>query len=219
MDHKQLIFDLRQSAAWDHELTRFCPADDDIAGFIDGLLSSDDRVAIERHLSECPACVGRVGLVTRLLRDADANGEQIRVMPERPSTMSAPRWAAAATILLAITWLAWTPPETAGPFQETRTIDSLLAQPEILAPSNGLVANRDDFIIRWTEVPGSLYYEVRIVSEAGDLLSQQRVYQTQWELGGDVDLQPNREYFIRVDAYLSDEQSIQSEHIPFRLRE
>jgi len=45
-------------------------------------------------------------------------------------------------------------------------------------------------VFSWTAVPESLYYEVRIVSDAGDLLWRERVEGTEWRLPGDLALTP-----------------------------
>lgn len=219
MDRKQLISLLQHSAGRDYAPTPFCPDDDGIAGFVDGTLSKSGRRSIDHHLPDCPACIHRVGLLTRLLREKDATAETTAV-PATPTLPGmAPRWAAAATVILAIAWVTWGPIDNSEEFQQSRSIESLLTPPEILAPGSGTPTDRDDLVIRWTEVPGSLYYEVRIVSDAGNLLSEKRVEKAEWAVVNELDLQPGREYFIRVDAYLSDSQSIRSEHIPFRVRE
>jgi len=219
MDRKHLISLLQRSAAWDQEQTRFCPDDKEIAGFVDDTMLAADRVMIERHLSECPACVHRVGLVTRLLRENGANTETVPAKAMTSLTGMVSRWAVAATVLLAVGWLAWAPTDGPIDFRQTRTVESRLTPPEILAPNSGILADQERLVVRWTEVPASLYYEVRVVSDAGDLLSQQRVDAAEWRPEKDLGLQPGREYFIRVDAYLSDSQSISSKHIPIRLRE
>lgn len=133
---------------------------------------------------------------------------------------AAPQWAVAASILLAIFWIGWSPQvDQPVDYQEARGNPSVLSPPEILAPDSGVLAKRDGFMFRWTEVPGSLYYEIRVVSDAGDLLGKERVDRTEWALPEAINLEPGREYFVRVDAYLSDSKAISSQHIPFRLRD
>lgn len=225
MDRKRLIALLQRSAAGDHEGTPFCPDDHDIAGFVDGTLNDPARKLIERHLPDCQACVSRVGLLTRLLREhaAESHHEASQAVPKDWKHI-APQWAAAASVVLAVAYLAGTSDflsntDQASDYQTTRNLDSQIAAPEILAPSTGVIGSRDGWVIRWTEVPGSLYYEVRVVTDVGDLLSKQRVEGTEWTIDHELNLEPGREYFIRVDAYLSDAKAISSQHIPFRLRD
>ncbi len=220
MDRKHLIACLQRSAIEDAERTPFCPDDHDIAAFVDGDLDNASRVLIERHLPDCQGCVGRMGQLTRLMR-----AEEITKSDETPGTDKTlfeafPQWAVAATVVLAIIWVGWSPNTTeVSDARDVRNIESVLAPPQILAPDSGVLASRDGFLIRWTEVPGSLYYEVRVVSDIGDLLNEARVEQTEWTLGDEIELEPGREYYIRVDAYLSDSKAISSQHIPFRLRD
>jgi hypothetical protein len=218
MDRKHLISSLQSSAVDDHERTPFCPDDHDIAAFVDGALDDSARILIDRHLPDCTACVSRVGLLTRLMRDdvADAAAAQ----HTNKKWLAAPQWAVAASILVAVIWLGWSP-QTDQPvdYQDARGTPSVLSPPEILAPDSGVLAKREGFVIRWTEVPGSLYYEIRVVSDAGDLLGEERVDRTEWVLPEAIILEPGHEYFVRVDAYLSDSKAISSQHIPFRLRD
>lgn len=217
MDRKHLISSLQRSAVNNHERTPFCPDDHDIAAFVDGALDDSERVLIDRHLPDCPVCVSRVGLLTRLMRD-DVADDAVAAQHTNKRWQAAPQWAVAASILLAIFWIGWSPQvDQTVDYQEARGIPLVLSPPEILAPDSGVLAKRDGFMFRWTEVPGSLYYEIRVVSDAGDLLGEERVDRTEWALPEAINLEPGREYFVRVDAYLSDSKAISSQHIPFRL--
>jgi anti-sigma factor RsiW len=225
MDRKGLISQLQSSAGRPAVRTPFCPDDHEIAGYVDGRLDGDARELIDRHLADCQACVSRVGLLTRLIRErAGERVSQAGQTRSRKWLRSAPRWAAAASLVLALGYLAGTSDLLSGPgeetqYQATRNLESAFSVPEILAPATGVMGPRDGFVIRWTEVPGSLYYEVRIVTDAGDLVRQQRVQASEWTLDPGLDLEAGRDYFIRVDAYLTDAKAIHSEHIPFRIRE
>jgi len=220
MDRKHLIAYLQRSAIEDSERTPFCPDEHDIAAFVDGELDDSSRLLIERHLPDCPVCVGRVGQLTRLMR-ADVAAEPDETSgTDRKLFEAVPQWAVAATVVLAIIWVSWSPDTTeVNDVRDVRNIESVLAPPQILAPDSGVLAGRDGLLIRWTEVPGSLYYEVRVVSDIGDLLNEARVEQTEWTLAEEIKLEPGREYYLRVDAYLSDSKAISSQHIPFRLRD
>jgi len=177
MDRKQLIACLQRSAAETHERTPFCSDDHDIAAFVDGSLDDYARILIERHLPDCPACVGRVGLLTRLMRDDTAAGSDEIPASDRSWLDLAPQWAVAATVVLAIAWVNWSPDTIdVTDYQDTRNVESVLTPPEILAPGSGILVNRNGFVVRWTEVPGSLYYEVRVVSDMGDLLGEERMH-------------------------------------------
>jgi hypothetical protein len=219
MDRKRMISLLQRSAAATLERTPFCPDDEEIAAFVDGVLDDVRRESVQHHLPDCPACIQRVGLVTRLLRASDNDHKaEPKTLPE-PMYATASRWAVAASVLIAVAWFAWMPMQEDQDRRTTRALESTLPQPEILAPMPGIAARRDNLVIRWTEVPESLYYEVRIVSDAGDLVSLQRVDVAEWTLDDETDLDSGQEYFIRVDAYLTDSQSLRSDHIPFRVKD
>ena len=225
MDRKHLISLLQRSAAGHLNSTPFCPDDQDIAAFVEGTLNDAANEHVARHLPECQACVSRVGLLTRLMREDSPDAAHEIAQPAiKKWTRTVPQWAAAASVVLAVGYLAGTSgilssSETAEDYRSTRNNESRFTAPEILAPSSGVIGSRDGFVIRWTDVPGSLYYEVHVITDAGDLVSEQRVYKTEWTIDGQLDLEPDREYFIRVDAYLSDAQPIRSRHIPFTVRE
>ena len=220
MDRKQLIAYLQRSAVETHERTPFCPDDHDIAAFVDSGLDDSARVLIERHLPDCPSCVGRVGLLSRLMRDDTATRSHEIPASNKNWRDIAPQWVVAATVILAIAWVGWSPDTIdVTDYRDARNIGSVLLPPEILAPDSGVLANGNNFVIRWTEVPGSLYYKVRVVSDVGDLLGEERIELTEWTISDEIKLEPGREYFVRVDAYLSDSKAISSQHIPFRLRE
>ena len=225
MDRKDLISLLQQSVVGHGARTPFCPDDHEIAGFVDGALNESARQHIERHLPDCPVCVGRVGLLTRLVRDpsteAQAQNADSRNTYRIPA---APQWAIAASVILAVGYLAGTSNFTADTdpatkYRTTRNLDSQIAAPEILAPTSGFIGERDGLLIRWTDVPGTLYYEIRVVSDVGNLVTAQRVDGTEWAISRDLNLESGREYFIRVDAYLTDAKPISSQFIPFSLRE
>ena len=225
MDRKGLISLLQRSAVGRGAHTPFCPDDHEIAGFVDGALNKSAREHIERHLPDCQACVGRVGLLTRLVREPAA-GDQRKVVKSktRDWKQTAPQWAIAASVILAVGYLAGTSNFTADTdpateYQTTRILDSQIAAPEILAPMSGFIGKRDGLLIRWTDVPGTSYYEVRVVSDVGNLVTAQRVDGTEWTISRDLNLESGREYFIRVDAYLTHAKPISSQFIPFSLRE
>jgi DNA-binding phage protein len=223
MDRNNLESLLRESVAEVHECTPFCPDDHGIAAYVDGMLDEAARSLVDRHLADCQACVNRVGLLANLVDDSGYGSEQTHASA---GTRAAPRWAIAASVLLAVGLTNWFYQQQLLPvfdasddFQETRNTSSTVIAPELLAPSSIVIEGDDDFVFRWTEVPGSLYYDVRIVSEVGDLVGVQRIKTTEWRLDRNLRLEPGRDYFIRIDAYQADIRPVSSDHLLFRLRE
>lgn len=225
--------------------TPFCPEDGQIAEYYDEVLPADELGTLERHLADCRFCLARVGMLQRLEQDRAARrvpedvlatAKALRDGPGRRSG-TAPFWAAAAVLVIAVGALYQLFPlgqlgqlgqdalpwnhadEPSSHVRGTRIIDAGAIGPRFLSPSEGVsvVAGGDPF--RWTPVPNSLYYQVRIVSDAGDLLWQERVDGTEWQLPAGLSLSPGVEYFVRVDAYLTDAKALQSDYLLFRLDE
>jgi hypothetical protein len=212
----RLIHELRRSAYGDVDVTRFCPSDEIIAGFVDGGLDDDGHRSVQNHLHDCPACVQRVGSLVRFSRDAgrpidvDADGND-------PEHRRRAHWAVAASVLLAFGWMSWVLETPDSGLRETRNTPSLTSPPEILAPSSGVFAQSGTTLIRWTEVAGATAYDVRIVNDIGDILVSRRVEQAFFLIDDELGLEPGLDYYIRIDARLSSEYSIQSEHIRLRM--
>jgi hypothetical protein len=91
--------------------------------------------------------------------------------------------------------------------------------PQVLAPANGATIDPGSLVFQWSEVPDSLFYDVRVVTDEGDLIWQERVEDTRLGLPGHLQLKPGSEYFVQVDAYLAAAKSISSRHVPFTVKE
>ena len=230
MNQHDLIALLRSSASPAGERTPFCADDHDIVAYVDGSLNSHDHQRLERHLADCQVYVGRVGLLTRLVRDANEDDlpaasliARARAHMHRRPMHSAPKWAAAAVVVLAVISVPnWGPDTDIGVEidpRTTRAVPSVFASPQVLAPSAGMVITTDSLDFRWGSVPGSLYYNVRIVSDSGDLIAERRINGTEWQASDELNLSPGTEYFIRVDAYMSDAKTISSQHVRFKIKE
>ena len=219
--------------------TPFCPEDQEIAEYFDGVASVVERIKLENHLAECRFCLARIGMLQRLQDDPAAkripeellaSAKMMGHTPVRRRRL-APAWAAAAVVFIAVgvySQLATFTPmglevlprthesEPPGNPRETRTIDPAALGPRFLAPTAGLAITSGDGVFRWSVVPNSLYYQLRIVSDEGDLLWQERVDGTEWKLPAELVLAPGAEYYVRVDAYMSEAKSLQSDYLLFR---
>lgn len=218
MNQKKLIELLRVSGTDAGDRTRFCPDDEAIAGFVDGAMEAAVQRSIVQHLAECAVCVARVGRLTRLMRADSKTGGVTDGDDEPASWRRHQRWAAAAAIVITFGFIGaslQTPaPDTE--MRDTRSAGSGSPAPRIQAPETGLDVQSGS-LIEWTSVPESLYYEVRIVSDVGDIVSTFRVDESTIRVNGMTDLEPGREYFIRVEARLPDNRSSVSEHVPLRV--
>jgi anti-sigma factor RsiW len=211
-----------------------CPDEHQIAGYVDGGLDAAAREQVELHIADCRHCLALVGLLCRE-RDADA----IRLVPDsavaparaqvtkrpQPRWRLAPQWAAAAALALAVPLLLQTGRNLDRDLEGqgrpepsvTRTLAPTATGLRVLSPSDGASVDPRRLSFRWTEVSGSPFYDVRIVTDAGDVVVQQRVTGTAWQLPAQLNLQPGAEYFVRIDAYPSGDKAVSSDHVPFRV--
>jgi hypothetical protein len=225
------------------ERTPFCPEDRLIAEYFDGVLPEGERDAVERHIADCRFCLARVGMLHRLELDSSATRlpedvlAAVRTLRNEPRVRRSrvmPSLAAVAVIVMALGAIYQLFPlsqiardvlprmhvdEPSTSVRETRTIDPGANGPRFLSPREGVTVSVGNSPFTWTPVPNSLYYKIRIVSDAGDLLWQKRVDGTEWRLPGGLNLSPGAEYFVRVDAYLTDAKTLQSDYLLFRLGE
>ena len=213
-----------------------CPDEHEIAGYVDGGLTAAARDQVGLHLADCSHCLALVALLCRG-RDVDAvapvvaaNLEQARAagtsrQPHR--WRPAPQWAAAAVLVLAVPLLVLIGrnPDRGAEGQgrpalvQPRNLPAGAAGLRVLEPREGSSVDARRLAFRWTEVPGTPYYDVRIVNDVGDVVIEQQVSGTTWQLPAHLYLQPGAEYFVHVDAYPSGDKATSSEHVPFRVSE
>lgn len=202
-----------------------------LANYQDGELGDGERNLIERHLADCDHCLGQVAAISRSEADTAPASVPAALVAQAGSLVTPPRsenlrwapvWAAVAVLILAVGTVTLhlgvgltSAPQQHAPQTRYTSRDAL--EPRLLSPAEGSVIRPLEQVFRWTEVPGALFYDVRLVSLEGDLLLRERVEDTRWLLPEALKLEPGEEYFIRVDAYLSDAKFLSSEHIVFQV--
>jgi hypothetical protein len=107
--------------------------------------------------------------------------------------------------------------EQSSNLRETRSVNSTVPGPSFLSPVESPATIPTGYSFRWTPVANSRFYQVRIVSDSGDLLWQERVTGTEWKIPAGTHLSPGAEYFVRVEAFLADTRSLKSEYLPFQV--
>ena len=211
-----------------------CPDESRIAGYVDGGLDAPARQELEQHLADCGHCLALVGLLSRE-RSASASesrpsavlaqaGARAWKKPQHPWRF-APQWAAAAAVVLAVPLLVQLgrSPDAGLEGQgrpapsAIRKFESTPETLQVLVPAAGGAVDAQHAQFRWTEVAGSPYYEVRIVTDDGAVVARERVTGTAWQLPAQLQLQPGAEYFVHVDAYPSGDKAVSTDHVPFRV--
>jgi len=207
-----------------------CPDDYQLASYMEGGLSERDHGDFEAHLADCPFCIERIGVLGRAGESKAANPEsdQSRIHTGNSSYwLKAPRWAAAAMVVVAVGFitnrqLPSRAPTVSNELPGPRIVTERFAEPaspipEILSPLENSSVDPQDLVFRWKGVPDSLFYDIRIVSDDGEMITRKRVWDTQWSLPTDLQLQAGAEYFVRVDAFVSEGKALSSEHTAFRI--
>lgn len=241
MSPDQLTSLLAASAPADPERTALCPDEHVIAGYVDGGLDDAAAARLEQHLSVCTRCLALVGVLSRERRAAGIPPVSDEVLRQARALVTpgvqgrwrlvpqwrwhvAPQWAAAAALVLAVPLLLQLGRMEPGAEEQvrrgpavTRTLASSTSGMRVLSPAAGAAVSSRQLTFRWTEVPGTPFYDVRIVTDAGDVVIQQRVTDTTWRPPAQLRLQQGAEYFVHVDAYPSGEKAVSSDHVPFRV--
>lgn len=208
------------------ERTPFCPEDQVIAEYFDGVISDNEQQNLEQHLADCRYCRGVLGMLNRQQGDtqpsrvpgnvlATAKALAINTAPVR--LRKAPAWTVAALVLLGVFFVTLKQPFTEPEIRQLRNIEK---------PATGLEVTMPDFrnvvstgsLIRWTEFPDGSHYTVFILSDAGDVLWTEHLFSNEWVLHKSLDLDPEGDFFFRVEAELPDGESITSQHLAFRIK-
>lgn len=217
--------------------TPACPDEHWVAAYVDGTLEPAKCEEFERHLADCDSCMSLVGLLSH-----DRKSGAPEPVPETTVARAAsmfkrarthwtrylPQVAAAAMVLIAIPVVVQIvrppgdelSPQNAAAERSTRAASpASTPAPQVLSPTAGATIEPDRLTVRWTAIPGSDYYDVRIVDVAGAVVAEQRVTGTEWVPSNESVLRPGTEYFVHVDAYPSDGKALASKHVPFRTTE
>jgi len=242
MNDEHITEGIRNLRTQDTSPAPACPDEHQIAAAIDGRLNRADRDAFDHHVSACDFCVARIGTLNglRAVEVLEAVPDislarARRLVKSAGIRRSAPRWAAAAAVVLALTFaFDRYPPDDGGPdssmsslppvaspqadFRRSRNIATNTLRPRMLIPNEGALIDTGSTRFRWTEIAGSLYYDIRIVTWEGDMVWQERVNEAEWGLPGKLELEPGAEYYVRVDAYLAEAKNISSRHVLFKVR-
>src|SRR5687768_13488071 len=169
---------LRSAATGPRDRGSGCPDEHEIAAYVDGTLPASDAPRLEAHLADCDSCIALVGLLSRK-REGASDSEAVpevtlararALVPSKRGGWSrfAPHLAAAAAIVITVSALTGLLElqgiRTGGGTGErvTRSSPPGALDLNVLYPSAGSTLAPGQLRFRWSAVPGSRYYEVRI---------------------------------------------------------
>lgn len=236
MNVRQIISLFRSSAEPGAKASANCLPPERLAAYQDAKLTKGEWANAQAHLAICDACLGQLAAISRAAaaRESEAGVPPFMIARAAalftpPTPVRAPtrwRWAvplaAAAALLLALNLALIS---SSGPNREpggtstpvTRIASDELPLPRLLVPAEGSLVRPPEQVFRWTVVPGALFYDVHLLNLDGDLLLRERIDETQWLIPESLRLEPGKEYFVRVDAYLDDAKYLSSQHRLFRV--
>ncbi|MDH4001568.1 MAG: zf-HC2 domain-containing protein [Xanthomonadales bacterium] len=213
------------------ERTPFCPQDQAIAEYFDGQVLEAERQKLERHLADCRYCQARIGMLHRqhndpqatpASEDAIATAKSLARTPSSQRIRWAPAWAMAAVVLLGVLFIAVKEPVKAPAIapetRQLRNIDRPVSGLEVILPGRDQVLSMGS-PIRWTEFPEGSHYTVFVLSDAGDVLWTEHLQDNEWAVQNEMKLDPNGDFFFRVEAELPNGETITSKHLAFRVME
>ena len=89
--------------------------------------------------------------------------------------------------------------------------------PQVVFPRNGATLRRSEVDFRWAPFPDAVFYDIRVVTAAGDLVLESKTEDTHLRIADDVQLQPGAKYFVLVRAHLLQGHTVKSGTVSFRI--
>jgi len=214
------------------ERTPFCPDDLVMAAWFEHGLQSAEAERVGRHLADCGYCRSRMGVLGRLAEPGHGEtvSEELLVRAKQAARVSRmrrrvspPAMLAAAVLVLALGVVLtglWQPhrqfpAEGERTLRQPRSAEHVSFRPEILQPAANANLMPGSLVVQWTPVEGSLYYELLVMDDTGQLLLSERSQETKWRSTAALRLRPGSAYYLRVNAFLADGRKAGSEHRAF----
>lgn len=188
------------------------PTDESVAAYIDAVLSPVERGRVDAHLSDCEYCRSRLLLASRTLQTAPAPRRARPLFP-----LAAGLLAAGLAGVLLLSRSSGEPAATPDTLRATEETSLPALRP--LGPHRGSTVPRDDLRFVWAPVSPDVLYQVTVSAADGRVLWTGRTTDTIATLPGTTlgEIEPGEAYFWRVDALLSNLQSVTSGDQQFRV--
>jgi hypothetical protein len=177
----------------------------EIAAYVDGGVSGDERAAIQTHLAGCAECRTEVVEVGRTLRTAP-----------RPRRMSSRLWIpAAAAAVFALLWLGPRTLRERGEPELREEAVTMTIAPRPITPA-GTVDTVSAMV--WASVPYANSYRVRLFDADGTVIWEREAPDTIAPISGSIALRADVPYYWRVEAHTGFERWAASDLVEFRLQ-
>ena len=108
-------------------------------------------------------------------------------------------------------------PSQPAPAPSVRRATPQIAAPTLVFPRPNATLSRGPIEFRWEGVSNALYYEVRLVTDDGDLVWESRTEGNSASLPADVRLAAGQKYFVWVQALLADGKTTKSTAVAFTI--
>ncbi len=108
-------------------------------------------------------------------------------------------------------------PRTEPSAPAVRNAESDNRVPKLTLPREGSVLKRQNLEFRWQTVADAIFYEVSIVTAAGDPVIVRQTDRTRLDLSPEVQLISGAKYFVSVRAHLREGQTARSSVVSFRV--
>jgi hypothetical protein len=106
-------------------------------------------------------------------------------------------------------------PGAITPQPTVRSGHKTVLEPALVFPTAGAMVPENEIDFRWEPVAGALDYEVKLLTEEGDMVWTDISSASSLRLPADVKLEAGRKYFVQVRANLAEGKSAQSAPIAF----
>jgi hypothetical protein len=87
----------------------------------------------------------------------------------------------------------------------------------VVFPRDGVTVQRSELDFRWEPVADTTFYEVKVVTAAGDLIQQTYTEDTHLRIADDIQLVPGGKYFVSVRAQVRGGKTVKSKIVSFRV--
>ena len=166
----------------------------EFAAYVDGTVSTDERIRIDGHLAGCLSCAEELLALSRLTKRS-ATRRYIKVV--------LPAAAAAAIVLFLVN-----PPNTVAPtnpiLRDAADVTETAVPVEVVTPASGQQINRDELRFIWRSLGNQTNYRFTLTTAEGEGIWTTDTADTTLAVPPTLSMEPNLSYIWYVDALLLD---------------